>query len=102
MKKINYSIIKKNTEILIMSTRTKIKYTYNQSVYKKNHPYLNDNFKFYESLNKNIKKKISIKLFPNKYLILQKRYGLENMEKNLKIIKNQSGIKLFSNSRSLL
>ncbi len=96
-KKINDSIIKKNTEILIMSTRTKIKYTYNQSVYKKNHPYLNDNFKFYESLNKNIKKKISIKLFPNKYSNITEKIWIRKYGKNLKIIKNQSGIKLFSN-----
>tara|TARA_B100001057_G_C22869385_1_gene958090 strand:- start:2530 stop:4239 length:1710 start_codon:yes stop_codon:yes gene_type:complete len=95
--KIKESSIKKNKEILILSTRTKMKYTYNQSVYKKNHPYLNDNFKFYEKLSRNIKKKTAIKLFPNKYSEITKKIWIDKFGKNLKIINNKKNLKLFNN-----
>ena len=84
-KKINIEDHKRSNGILIYPTRIKIKYNYNSCIYKKNHPYLNYNYSFYEKLNVDLKKKVSVKIFPNyiskktKY-IWKKKFG-----KNLKI-----------------
>ena len=95
-KKIQKTSFIKKDGVLILPTRTKVKYNYNQSIYKKNHPYLNDNYKFYENLNKKIKKRTSIKLFPNYYSNITKQIWIKKFGLRLNFLENKKDITLFN------
>ena len=77
--RINFNEINEKYGILIFPTRIKIKYNYNQCVYKKNHPYLNCNYSFYEGLDDIIKVKTLLKYFLMKSPICHQRYGIKNL-----------------------
>lgn len=94
LNKITPNEINNKKGILIFPTRIKIRYSYNQCVYKKNHPYLNCNYLFYSGLDKKIKKETFVKIFPNKISNLSIKIWKQKFNNNVNII-NKWDKKLF-------
>ena len=84
--KITFDEINNKKGILIFPTRIKIRYSYNQCVYKKNHPYLNCNYLFYGGLNKKIKSETFVKIFPNKISNLSLKIWKQKFNNDVNII----------------
>ena len=84
--KITFDEINNKKGILIFPTRVKIKYNYNQCVYKKNHPYLNCNYLFYGGLDKKIKDETFVKIFPNKISNMSLKIWKQKYNDNVNII----------------
>ncbi len=96
--KITFDEINNKKGILIFPTRIKIRYSYNQCVYKKNHPYLNCNYLFYGGLDKKIKSETFVKIFPNKISNLSLKIWKQKFNNDVKII-NKWDKKLFDKFR---
>ena len=74
---------KKQKNILIYPTANLDRTNYSKNLTKKYHPFLNNNFKFYDNLNDEIKLNVKIKLFPFKEKLITniwlKKYGNKNL-----------------------
>jgi len=74
LKTYDFNTISKKDKLLIYPSRMYLKNNYKNPLCIKYHPYLNLNYKFYESLKNNLKSKIKIKLFPEENSIFFKNY----------------------------
>ncbi len=82
---------KKQKNILIYPTANLDRTNYSKNLTKKYHPFLNNNFKFYDNLKDEIKLNVRIKLFPFKEKLITniwlKKYGNKNL-----FVQNQKNI----------
>ena len=82
---------RKQKNILIYPTSNLDRTNYSKNLTKKYHPFLNNNFKFYDNLDEEVKLNVRIKLFPLKEKLTTqiwlKKYGNKNL-----FVKNQKNI----------
>ena len=78
-------------KILIYPTTIMDRPNYKNNLSKKFHPYLNLNYNFFETLNKDLKNKVSIKAFPNSEGKIKKFWFEKFKQRNL-FIKNSKNI----------
>ena len=82
---------RKQKNILIYPTSNLDRTNYSKNLTKKYHPFLNNNFKFYDNLDDEVKLNVRIKLFPLKEKLTTqiwlKKYGNKNL-----FFKNQKNI----------